>query len=218
MYALTNFTSYSFAHTNLSMEIIDKLKWLLDANDWTQAELAARLETTQPTVNRWLAGADPRGTMRDRINRLYEAVHDGEEDRQPGAVRLVGKVGADPSGTILFADGDDLGDWVPIPPGGSVQDSALEVSGHSMRGYADDGSIIYYSAPRAPSEDYLGDVVVCEIETGERLVKRLLRGSKRGLWDLESINGETRRDQSLRWIAEITSTVPPRQARRLLRR
>ncbi len=125
MYAFTNFTTYSFAHTNAHMDVQDKLKWLLDANGWTQAELAAKLDTTQPTVNRWLAGSDPRGTMRDRINNLYEAVHNGEEDNQPGAVKLVGKVGADPSGTILFAEGDELNEWVPIPPADQFKTAPL---------------------------------------------------------------------------------------------
>lgn len=215
---LANFPAYALAYSIRPMTIVETVQWLLDANGWTQAELAERLGTTQPTVNRWLAGADPRGSMRKRIEELYQTVRDGAEDRPPGTVRLVGRVGADPSGSILFADGDDLGDVVPIPPGGSSNDSALEVSGYSMRGYADDGSIIYYSAPRQPTDEYLGEVVVCETFDGERLVKRMLRGSRRGLFDLESINGETRRDQTLRWIAEITSIVPPRQARRLLRR
>jgi transcriptional regulator with XRE-family HTH domain len=218
MYASANFSDYAPAYMFPVMDVREKLTWLIDTNAWTQTELADRLGTTQPTVNRWLNGADPRGSTREKINELYEAVHNGVEDAQVGMVRLSGKIGADPSGTVLFAESDELDEWVPIPPGGSQKDSALEVAGHSMRGVADDGAIIYYSSPRTPSDDYLGEVVVCEVETGERLVKRMLRGSRRGLYDLESVNGDTRRDEKLHWIAEITSIVPPRQARRLLRR
>ncbi len=70
-----------------------------------------------------------------------------------------------------------------------------------------------------PADDsYLGEVVVCAVDSGEVLIKKLLRGSERGLFDLESMNGETRRDTRFRWIAEITAIIPPRQARRILMR
>lgn len=219
MHTLANFTGDAPAYIAASMDIAQKVQWLLDFHGWKQADLASRLDTTQPTVNRWLNGSDPRGSMREKINALFEASRQGNAEEAPAInrVRLVGKVGADPSGRILYGEGDDVYEWIPVPPGGSISDSALLVAGFSMRGYADDGAIIYYSTPQPPTEDFLGEVVVCEVDTGERLVKRMLRGSRRGVFDLESINGETRRDQRLLWIAEITNIVPPRNARRLLR-
>jgi hypothetical protein len=63
----------------------------------------------------------------------------------------------------------------------------------------------------------LGHVVVVEIDTDEVLVKRLLRGSRPGLYDLESIAGPTREDARLRWAAHITAIIPPFQARRIIR-
>jgi hypothetical protein len=62
----------------------------------------------------------------------------------------------------------------------------------------------------------LGQVVVVELDTGEVLVKRLLRGGAPGRFDLESLAGPTRRDARLRWAAHITAIVPPWQARRIL--
>jgi len=62
----------------------------------------------------------------------------------------------------------------------------------------------------------LGQVVVVEIETDEVLVKRLLRGSEPGRYDLESLAGPTRHDARLRWAAHITAIIPPFQARRIL--
>lgn len=44
----------------------------MDAKGWTQGQLAEELGVSQPTVNRWLSGADPRGETRDRLNSLYE--------------------------------------------------------------------------------------------------------------------------------------------------
>jgi hypothetical protein len=60
-------------------------------------------------------------------------------------------------------------------------------------------------------------VVVVELDTEEVLVKRLLRGSRAGRYDLESIAGPTRQDARLRWAAHITAIIPPFQARRVIR-
>ena len=43
-----------------------------------------------------------------------------------------------------------------------------------------------------------------------------LRGSRPGLYDLESIAGPTRHDARLRWAAHITAIIPPYQARRII--
>jgi hypothetical protein len=132
-------------------------------------------------------------------------------------VRIIGSVGANPDGTVLYATGQEAGDLAPIPPGGSARASALEVRGHSMRGWADDGSLIYFEEQRTtPSPDMLGHVVVAELDTGEVLVKRLLRGSKAGVYDLESIAGPTRNDARLKWVAEITAVIPPKHAKRII--
>ena len=48
------------------------------------------------------------------------------------------------------------------------------------------------------------------------LVKRLLRGSRAGLYDLESVAGPTRQDARLRWAAHITAIIPPFKARRII--
>jgi len=60
-------------------------------------------------------------------------------------------------------------------------------------------------------------VIVLETDTDEVLVKRLLRGSGPGLYDLESIAGPTRQDARIRWAAHITAIIPPFQARKIIR-
>jgi hypothetical protein len=62
-----------------------------------------------------------------------------------------------------------------------------------------------------------GHVVVVETLEGEVLVKRLLRGSRSGRYDLESVVGPVRENARLRWAAHITAIIPPHQARRILR-
>lgn len=149
---------------------------------------------------------------------LYDAAGSARPPGGEGFVSVIGHVGANPEGLVLFALGQDLGELVPIPPGGTDQARALKVVGHSMRGVADDGALIYFEDQRTPpSPDMLGHVVVVELDTEEVLVKRLLRGSKPGLYDLESLAGPTRQDARLRWAAHITAIIPPFQARRIIR-
>lgn len=87
-----------------------------------------------------------------------------------------------------------------------------------MPGLAEDGALIYFEDQRSqPTADMLGHVVVVETDEDEVLVKRLLRGSQRGHYDLESLFGPTRTDCKLRWAAHITAIIPPHQARKIIR-
>jgi transcriptional regulator with XRE-family HTH domain len=149
---------------------------------------------------------------------LYDAAGSMLPAAEAGFVPIIGRVGANPDGLVLFAQGQEPGDLAPIPPGGTDQARALLVVGHSMRGIADDGALIYFEDQRtAVTPDMLGHVVVVEVDTDEVLVKRLLRGSRAGRYDLESIAGPTRQDARLRWAAHITAIIPPFQARRIIR-
>ncbi len=148
---------------------------------------------------------------------LYDAAGPVRASALAGYVPILGRVGANPDGVVLFATGQDAGDLAPIPPGGTDKAAALRVVGHSMRGLADDGALIYFEDQRTPpTPDMLGHVVVVEVDTDEVLVKRLLRGSRAGLFDLESVAGPTRQDARLRWAAHITAIIPPFQARRII--
>jgi len=149
---------------------------------------------------------------------LYDAAGPMLAAVASGLVPVIGRVGANPEGTVLFALGQDPAELAPIPPGGTDQARALRVVGHSMRGVADDGALIYFEDQRTPpTPDMLGHVVIVETDTDEVLVKRLLRGSRPGLFDLESIAGPMRQDARLRWAAHITAIIPPFQARRIIR-
>jgi transcriptional regulator with XRE-family HTH domain len=149
---------------------------------------------------------------------LYDAAGAMLPGAASGLVPVIGSVGANPEGTVLFALGQDPAELTPIPPGGTDKARALKVVGHSMRGLADNGALIYFEDQRAaPTPDMLGQVVVVEVDTDEVLVKRLLRGSRPGVYDLESIAGPMRHDARLRWAAHITAIIPPFQARRVIR-
>lgn len=133
--------------------------------------------------------------------------------------RIVGKVGANPDDTVIFSTGQDSWDYAPIPPGGSPDSVILEVEGHSFRGVADDGSLVYYDDRlTAPTRDMLNQLVVCELTTGQVVMKRLRKGSTKDVFDLESLNAPMMEDQKLVWVAHVTWIAPPHSARKIIRR
>lgn len=159
-----------------------------------------------------------------RSDWLYDGIDTTEPDADPRKrpdpilVPIIGRVGADSEGVVLFATGQEAGDLAPLPPGGTNRAVALRIAGHSMRGVADDGGLIYFEDQRTPpTPDMLGHVVVVETDADEVLVKRLLRGSKAGRYDLESVVGPTKENCKIRWAAHITAIIPPHQARRIIR-
>jgi hypothetical protein len=153
-----------------------------------------------------------------RAEWLYDATGPMQPSAEP-LVRIIGRVGADTEGTVIHTTGQEGFDMAPLPPGGSDSAVALEVVGHSMRAVAEDGSLIYFEDQRnPPAPDMLGYYCIVETEDGRVLFKRLLRGSAPGLFVLESQSGPPIEDVRVRWAAEPTAIIPPKQARRIIRR
>lgn len=187
-----------------------------DAHGWSRNTYASNENGNAPFSYR--RAKEYAGAFGVSAEWLYDAAGPAVRPGADGLVPVVGYVGANPEGVVLFATGHDPAELVPIPPGGAETARALKVVGHSMHGVADDGALIYFEDQRTPpSPDMLGQVVVVEVDTDEVLVKRLLRGSRPGLYDLESVAGPARRDARLRWAAHITAIIPPFQARRIIR-
>lgn len=148
------------------------------------------------------------------IARITGMVPPGSERGVP----IVGLVGAGPGGTVLFATGDGNYGYTYAPQNVTESTVALEVRGDSMRGYAENGSLITYDELRPPSPDLYKDVLVCFLEDGRVLVKQLLPGSSPGLYHLASSSADIMLDQAVREVAEITNIVPRKAAMRLMRR
>jgi len=187
-----------------------------DAFGWNRNTYASNENGNAPFSYR--KAKEYAGAFNVRPEWLYDAAGPMRATAELGFVPIIGRVGANPEGSVLFATGQDAGDLAPIPPGGTERAVALQVVGHSMRGVADDGALIYFEDQRTPpTPDMLGHVVVVEVDTDEVLVKRLLRGATPNRYDLESLAGPTRRDARLRWAAHITAIIPPYQARKVIR-
>ena len=131
---------------------------------------------------------------------------------------IVGKAGAGPDGSVLFATGDGNFGEVPAPEGASTNTSALEVQGDSMRGLANDGWIIFYEEREDPNEEHMGEPCVCFLEDERVLIKTPYPGSQPGLFHLESMNAQMMLDVAVRQFAFITDIKPRRSARKHIRR
>jgi len=139
---------------------------------------------------------------------------DAEPPRAP-TTTIVGKAGAATDGRVIYEEGQGGLGTVSVPEGASEQSVAIEIEGYSMGVLADGALIFYTEVHAAPTDDMLGQIVIVGTDRQEVLLKRLLRGSAPGLFDLESINGPIKRDQKVLWAAHIDSLVPPWRARRL---
>lgn len=151
-----------------------------------------------------------------RAVEFLKVAPDGYQARRATTV-IAGRVGADTDGQILYSEGHgELGE-VEIPPGAEPDSTAVEVHGYSQ-GFLTDGALLFYTDRRnPPTEDMLGLIVIVGLDDGRVLLKRLLRGSQRGLFDLESINGPMLKDKKVLWAAHVDSIVPPWRAARMKR-
>jgi transcriptional regulator with XRE-family HTH domain len=139
----------------------------------------------------------------------------GEEEK---LVKIVGKAGAGPDGSVLFATGDGYLGEVPAPEGSTINTRALEVQGDSMRGLANDGWLIFYDEKEFPSHEHMGEPCVCFLEDDRVLVKIPHPGSGPGLFHLESVNAPMMFDIPVRYFALITDIKPRRAATRHMKK
>lgn len=134
-------------------------------------------------------------------------------------VQIVGIAGAGPHGEVDFSVGQGELGQAPMPPGGNESTVAVEVRGNSMRGVAEDGWMVYYDDRKhPPTPDLLGELCVVGLAGGSVLVKTLAPGSRRNLYNLESVTAQTLRDARVEWAALVTAIIPRHQARRLIRK
>lgn len=203
------------------MEDFERLRELREGAGLSQKDLARMAGTSQPQINRLESGE--RELTAPWAKRL--APHLGvtpvdlifpEMSKKPLTLNIVGRVGASTDGEVIQeTDHGPFGE-IQAPLGARGTEAVVEVSGHSMGIYAPDGSLILYEKRHDPPQDnMLGEVCVVGLRDGRVLVKRLLRGSRRGLFDLESVVGDTLRDQIVEWAAVVLVVVHPKQAKRL---
>ncbi|MGO4449065.1 helix-turn-helix domain-containing protein [Phyllobacterium sp. TAF24] len=136
----------------------------------------------------------------------------------PETTPIVGRAGAGPDGSVLFATGDGNFGEIPAPVNSTTTTEALEVQGDSMTGIANDGWVITYDEKQPPNEDHMGEPCVCWLEDHRVLVKIPFPGRGAGLYDLESASAKTMRDVPVRYFALVTNIIPRKAAKKFIKR
>lgn len=133
-------------------------------------------------------------------------IEGGSEGAPP--VRIIGYVGAGLD-MHYYGDADDPHEFAARPPKSTVHTVAVKVRGPSMRGYFEDGAILYFDDVRKPpTEDLIGRLCVVELKDGSILVKRLVKGSRKNRWTLLSTNADPIIDKTLNWAARVMWVEP----------
>lgn len=131
-----------------------------------------------------------------------------------GVKGLVGAGGSIDTGPEQIpADGNLYEIEVPFPLADGT--FALEVRGESMFPRYDPGDVIVCSRPSESPEQLIGWEAAVQTIEGTRFLKRLLQGSRKGIYDLESFNAPPMRGLRLAWASPIHSVVRVGQWRRL---
>lgn len=147
-----------------------------------------------PSIEKFSALAQALGTT---AAELLEGPGDGQR-----SIPLIGHVG---EGQALHMAADDApSGFVEAPPGVSAEATvAVEVRSESMYPLLDRGDVIYYEKRGSPPERLIGRLCVVRLADGRMVVKRLRRGSARGLYTLDSLNGPPIEDVTVDWAARI---------------
>ena len=190
------------------MKMSEKIRALMNRLNVKQGPMAELLDTSQPNVNRWLAGSEPTGSVRDRINNLYDKTFNknGETIRH---VKLMGYVGA---GAEIMPEWEQVPDEgldqvevnFPIPDGLIC----FLVRGDSMLPQFRDGTgIVVWAEQRRPLDAFYGQEAIVRTASGRRYIKTIMRGTE-GV-NLVSWNAAPIENQHLEWIGEIYVILPP---------
>ncbi len=115
---------------------------------------------------------------------------------------LVGKVGAG-SEVTRFDEGVVLQD-IELPPGFESCNVA-EITGDSQYPLQEGWLIFYEAEHQGIPDDIIGKLAVVQIKDGPTLLKTVKRGTKKGLFRLESWNAPAREDVKLVWAAKVLS-------------
>ncbi len=189
------------------------------ATGLNQTEVAELVGVSQSQVNRWLKGADPRGSNREKL--ITYAVKLGVvpsiQTIQSARVPIRGVV---ESGEITMSDPASIDEEelsyvelrFPVPP----DVIAFTVRGNSMFPRYRDGDVILTRQERRKSidDDVIGTEAIVGLPDGKCYLKVIREGSRKGVFTLESWNAPPMYDASPEWISEVYLIIPSGSAGR----
>lgn len=133
---------------------------------------------------------------------------EGEHESRISTVKVVGKIGA---GQEILPELEQLPPEglfeieIPFP----VPDNTLafQVDGDSMWPRYDPGDVVLCWKEGTNATEVVGWEAAVLTDTGKRYLKRVLKGSRARLFDLESFNAPVIRNVKLEWISKVQFVV-----------
>ena len=119
-------------------------------------------------------------------------------------VPIVGYIGAGESIIAYddFAHGDGM-EHVEVPGAMHPNTVGARLKGLSQLGVLNDGAIIFWSTRRHDVDEFVGNLVVCHLADGRKLVKTLAYGTAPGFFNLLSTNMGPLIDQVVESVSPI---------------
>lgn len=183
-------------------------EWLA-ANDLTPADVARRAEVPPTTLYSYLDGKSQslKGTTQEKIaeafcvpvERLFTPRSDSTRD-----LGVWGKIGARAEIYPLSDYTNDPMYEVTLPPGLDPNEEyvAFEIEGFSMPP-AEPGWLVVFRKVEVLPEDLINTPCLIDTSDGRRLFKRLRRGYRPGVYNLESWDGSPLIED-----VEVTAALP----------
>lgn len=143
------------------------------------------------------------------INRLAKAFNVPPEAviSDDPLVPVVGHVGAGAE-AHFSANSQGPFDEVPAPPNSTGVTVAVEVRGDSMGQFFNRWLVYYDDVRLPPTSDLIGKLCVVGLPDDRVLVKKLMKGSKYGLFHLLSANESPIEDVTVTWAAMVKAMTP----------
>jgi len=125
------------------------------------------------------------------------------------AIPVTGLVGAGAAVEMIGdTSGHDSPDEITIPQPGRI--AALKVRGESQYPRFQEGEFVLYDPEPVFPQTLVNRYAVVQVVDGRRLVKRLRKGSREGLWTLESHNAPLEHDVDLVGAWRVLGIMEPR--------
>lgn len=197
---------------------------VLDVSGLTQAALAGKIGVSQGTISKWMN--EGQAPNMDQWNRFVAFA-----GRYP-TLRPLLKSGVGSSSVpiegYIGAGAEVLPEFEQIPPEGledvelpfdvSSELIAFRVRGDSMHpAYRDGDVVMVWREQRGAPESYYGNEVAVRTLAGQRFIKEIHPGQKKGVFTLTSHNAKPISDVRLAWVGEIQGMVKANQVQTIPR-
>lgn len=189
---------------NVRPNRIDEVR---DEKGLTIEQLAEKTGISVSHISRMASGK--RNLSVKNLNTIAAALEVTPKDLllEDMTVPLVGFVGAGAE-AHYYATADNPDEFVPMPPGGNENTVAVQIRGSSLGSIFDTWLVYYDNVHEQPSHDLLRKLCVVWLEDDRVLVKKLLKGSQPGLYNLESNTEGLIEDVAVKWAARVKVMTP----------